>query len=190
VQYQDTAASLPSDNCAALQAVQTDRDRYGIPTPSEDQAKLSQCGLYGGHWEPPVALSPSSAAREEIPIQRQGSAYLVPVRINRTITLPFILDTGAEELVIPVDVALTLVRAGTLSRKDFIGQGHYRMANGSEEIQDRMVIREVQVGDHTATDVTASVSSIAGSPLLGESFLSKFGTVTIDYNRLVLILSH
>ena len=110
-----------------------------------------------------ASTSPVSAVappREEIQIQRRGSAYVVPVRINQTITLPFILDTGAAELVIPVDVALTLVRAGTLSREDFIGTGRYTMANGSEEIQDRVVIREVQVGDHTATDVTASVSSV------------------------------
>jgi hypothetical protein len=143
-----------------------------------------------GHSEPPVALSPSSAARDEIPIERSGGAYVVPVRINQTITLPFILDTGAEELVIPVDVALTLMRAGALTRSDFIGKARYTMANDSETVQERVVIHEVQVGNHTATDVTASVSSVAGSPLLGESFLSKFGTVTIDYNRLVLILSH
>jgi clan AA aspartic protease (TIGR02281 family) len=196
VQSQDTEAnpqsdtSSQSDNCAALQAVQTDRDRYGIPTPSEDRAELSQCGRYGGHSEPPVALSSSSAAQaEEIPIERRGGEYVVPVRVNQTITLPFILDTGATELVIPVDVALTLMRAGALTRSDLISPGRYTMANGSEEIQDRVIIREVQVGDHTATDVPASVSSVASSPLLGESFLSKFGTVTIDYNRLVLILS-
>jgi hypothetical protein len=29
-----------------------------------------------------------------------------------------------------------------------------------------------------------------GEPLLGESFLSKFGTVTIDYNRLILTLTN
>jgi predicted aspartyl protease len=63
------------------------------------------------------------------------------------------------------------------------------MANGSEAVQERVVIREVQVGNHSATDVTVTVSPAAGDPLLGESFLSKFGTVTIDYNRLVLILS-
>jgi clan AA aspartic protease (TIGR02281 family) len=181
---QSSSTMSASDNCAALQSAAIDRERYGIPTPLEDQAALSRCGR-----EPPTMLSQSNASQEEIQLERRGSAYFVPVRINQTLTLPFILDTGAEELVIPVDVALTLIRAGALTREDFIGKGRYTMANGSEETQDRVVIREVQVGDHTARDVTASVSSATSNPLLGESFLSQFGTVTIDYNRLVLILS-
>jgi clan AA aspartic protease (TIGR02281 family) len=127
---------------------------------------------------------------DEIPIEREGGTYAVPVRINQTITLPFVLDTGAEDLVIPVDVALTLMRAGALTQSDFIGKARYAMANGSQAVQQRVVIHEVQVGSHRVTDVTATVSPVVGDPLLGESFLSKFGTVTIDYHRLVLILSH
>lgn len=159
----------------------------------EVQNLLYTFGCSTGSSEPTPtssATSPStSTSPDEIPIERSGGAYLVPVRINQTITLPFILDTGAEDLVIPVDVALTLMRAGALTRSDFIGKARYTMANGSEAVQDRVVIHEVQVGDHRATDVVASVSDVAGSPLLGESFLSKFGTVTIDYNRLLVILS-
>ncbi len=139
------------------------------------------------------SLAPSSlrsSSPDEIPIERRGGEYVVPVRVNQTITLPFVLDTGATELTIPVDVALTLMRSGALTRSDFIGKATVTMANGSEAIQPRVVIHEVQVGNHVATDVTASLSPVAAEPLLGESFLSKFGTVTINYNRLVLILSH
>jgi clan AA aspartic protease (TIGR02281 family) len=167
------------------------RENPGVDTARARQEAdhlFSEIGC--GQTSPTPLVSAAAPPREEIPIQRQGSNYTVPVRINQTITLPFILDTGAEELVIPPDLAMTLVRAGALSREDVIGKGHYIMANGSEETQPRVVIREVQVGDHTVTDVPASVSSSTNSsPLLGESFLSKFGTVTIDYNRLVLILS-
>ncbi len=138
----------------------------------------------------PATPSSASISQDKISIERSGEAYVVPVRINQTITLPFIIDTGAEELVIPVDVALTLMRAGALAQSDFIGKARYTMANGSEAVQERVVIHEVRVGNHRAIDVTATVSPVAGSPLLGENFLSKFGKVTIDYNRLVLILSH
>jgi len=47
---------------------------------------------------PPYA----STSPDEIPIERDGNEYLVPVRINQTITLPFSLDTGSEELGIPL----------------------------------------------------------------------------------------
>jgi predicted aspartyl protease len=79
--------------------------------------------------------------------ERHGNTYTVPVRVNQTITLPFILDTGATDLVIPADVALTLIRAGALTSNDFIGKSQYSMANGSEQVSDRVIIREVQVGD-------------------------------------------
>lgn len=113
----------------------------------------------------------------------------MPVRINDTITLPFLLDTGATDLVIPADVALTLIRADALASGDFIGTSRYRLANGSEEVSDQVVLREVQVGEHVVRNVTASISPFQGEPLLGQSFLSKFGAVTLDYKRLVLILS-
>ena len=93
----------------------------------------------------------------------------VPVRINDTITLPFVLDTGATDLVIPADVALTLIRAGALTSGDFLGKSRYSMANGSEQVSDRVMIRAVQVGDHIIRNVTAMVSPPAGDPLLGQS---------------------
>ena len=126
---------------------------------------------------------------EAIPLQRNGNTYSVPVRINDTITLPFFLDTGATDLAIPADVALTLARAGALRSGDFIGKSPYQMANGSEELGDRVVIREVRVGKHAVRNVTASITPPNGEPLLGQSFLSKFGAVTVDYKRLVLVLS-
>jgi len=131
----------------------------------------------------------STPVGETVRLERRGGAYLVPVRINQTITLPFILDTGATDLVIPADVALTLIRAGALTGSDFIGKRLYSLANGSEEIGDRVIIREVQVGQHKVRDVTAIVNPPASDLLLGQSFLSKFGTVTLDYKRLVLVLS-
>jgi predicted aspartyl protease len=127
--------------------------------------------------------------RGEIQLEKRDSSYYVPVRINDTITLPFLLDTGASDLVMPADVALTLMRAGALKRGDFIGQTPYRMANGAEEVSDVVVLREVRVGDHTIRNVSASITPAQGEPLLGQSFLSKFGTLTVDYKRRVLVLS-
>jgi clan AA aspartic protease (TIGR02281 family) len=122
-------------------------------------------------------------------ITKKGNSYYVQVRINDTITLPFLLDTGASDLVIPVDVALTLMRAGALNRSDFIGQRSYRIANESEEVSDVVVLRDVRVGDHMVRNVSASITQAQGEPLLGQSFLSKFGAVTVDYKRLILVLS-
>jgi hypothetical protein len=43
-QYQ-TAVSVASEECRALQAVVEERERYGIITPSSDEGVLRSCGL-------------------------------------------------------------------------------------------------------------------------------------------------
>jgi hypothetical protein len=187
--------NLASQECRALQAVVGERERYGIVALSSDQDEeaLRQCGLPhssgGGPPFQPTQLRPPQEGAQEVKIERHGDTYRVPVRINETITLPFLLDTGASDLVIPADVALTLIRAGALASGDFIGRSRYLLANGSEDVSDLVVLREVKVGEHVVRNVTASISPPRGEPLLGQSFLSKFGAVTLDYKRLMLILS-
>jgi clan AA aspartic protease (TIGR02281 family) len=190
-QYQPVVSSLASQECRALEAVIQDRQRYGIVARSgaQDDAALRQCMATGEASLKQPQFSPPVQGPEEVQIKRQGGAYYVPVRINDTITLPFLLDTGATNLVIPADVAMTLVRAGALRGSDFIGKSTYSMANGSQGVSDEVVIREVRVGDHMVRNVSASITPLEGEPLLGQSFLSKFGAVTVDYKRLVLVLS-
>jgi hypothetical protein len=38
------------------------------------------------------------AISETIQLQRQGGTYMVPVRINETIILPFVVDSGSAEV--------------------------------------------------------------------------------------------
>ena len=187
--YTRSAADAAAE-CRALKSV---RDQYPLVEPSGGlEAHLKRCGLLyngGGLATRQTLFGPPARGPEEVRIERRGDTYYVPVRVNDTITLPFLLDTGAGDLVIPADVALTLIRAGALRSGDFIGKRPYQLANGSEEVSDIVVIREVRVGDHVVRNVTASITALEGKPLLGQSFLSKFGTVTVDYKRLVLILS-
>jgi hypothetical protein len=118
-------------------------------------------------WGPPFRSTqsvPASGGPQEVKIERRGDTYRVPVRINDTITLPFLLDTGATDLVIPADVALTLIRAGALRSGDFVGKDRYRLANSSEEVSDLVVLHEVQVGEHIVRNVTPSISPPQGEP--------------------------
>src|ERR1700720_4426148 len=103
--------------------------------------------------------------------------------------LNFMLDSGASERLIPGGVYLTLTRTGTVKPSDFLGSQIYSLADGSKLKGARFLIRELRVGNQVATDVVASVGPLTGDLLLGLSFLSRFGTVTLDNNRHVLILS-
>src|SRR5262249_10353954 len=81
-----------------------------------------------------------SPVAEEVPLKRDGGVYVVGVLINRAITLDFIVDSGASDVLIPADVAMTLARAGTISSSDFIGDREYRLGDGSTLKSERFVL--------------------------------------------------
>ena len=72
-------------------------------------------------------------SRDEIPLTPLGKVFRVQVGINGAITLPFILDSGASDVQIPVDVVMTLARAGTISDGDRLGPQMCTLADGCSE---------------------------------------------------------
>jgi hypothetical protein len=126
---------------------------------------------------------------EAIQLDRQHGTYTIPVGINGALVLPFVLDTGASSVVIPADVFRTLTRTGTVTKADFIGSGTAVLADGSEHASDHYVLHEVRVGNHIVRNVVASVVSVNGDPLLGQTFLSKLPAWTIDNARQVLVIA-
>jgi len=123
-----------------------------------------------------------------ISVHEVGGTFLVPVSINDRLTLDFIIDSGASDVSIPADVVITLMRKGTLSRADFRGTRTYVLADGSTVPSATFVIRSLRVGGYTIQNVTASVASVNGSLLLGQSFLKRFNSWSIDNHRHLLIL--
>jgi clan AA aspartic protease (TIGR02281 family) len=121
-------------------------------------------------------------------MEPEAGTFVVPVRINGALTLNFTVDSGAADVSIPADVVLTLTRTGSLTIDDFLGEQTYRLADGSTVPSQRFVIRSLQVGDKTLQNVTGSVAPVKGSLLLGQSFLSRFKSWSIDNQRHVLIL--
>ena len=129
------------------------------------------------------------AAEAPISMHSVGGVYMVPVLINDAITLKFVIDSGAGDVSIPADVVLTMIRAGTLTDADFIGQRTYLLANGSTNIQKTFRIRSLKVGGKVVENVTASVAPERGVPLLGQSFLNHFKSWSIDNTTHALLLN-
>jgi clan AA aspartic protease (TIGR02281 family) len=123
-----------------------------------------------------------------IPMKREGGVYVVPVLINNAITLDFVVDSGASDVTIPSDVVSTLVRAGTLSSADFIGKNIYRLADGSTMPSPVFRIRSLKVGNTVVENIAGSVAPVEGSLLLGQSFLSRFKSWSIDNSAHALLL--
>jgi clan AA aspartic protease (TIGR02281 family) len=138
---------------------------------------------------PLLLLSPASASAEQVMLEREHGVYMVPVRINQAVSIPFILDSGAAEVAIPADVFMTLMRSHSVSEKDFIGEGIFVTADGTKHRSQQFILREVQVGTHIIKNVVANVVPIEGDPLLGQSFLSRLPAWSIDNNSHVLNLA-
>ena len=128
-------------------------------------------------------------AQEIIPIEAHGGAYVVPVLINGVLTLKFIIDSGSADVSIPADVFLTLIRAGTIGDKDYVGQKTYVLADGSTVPSQTFRIRSLKIGDVVMENVLATVASVKGDLLLGQSFLGRLKSWSIDNTAHAMIIN-
>lgn len=124
-----------------------------------------------------------------VPLVDQGDVYVAPVLINKAITLNFLVDSGATDISVPSDVVSTLVRAGTISKADFIGEKTYTLADGSTMHSAKFQIHALKVGNTTVENLVGNVAPSEAGLLLGQSFLRRFKTWSIDNNNHQLILA-
>jgi len=122
-----------------------------------------------------------------IEVQRAGTSMMVQVRLNNSVTAPFIIDTGASDVLVPKAVADQLgLDTGPEGRRKV-----YSTANGRVE-QAVVMLDSVRLGTAEARQVPASVSPHMRIGLLGLSFFNRFsynidaaaGVVTLRPNGL------
>jgi gag-polyprotein putative aspartyl protease/surface-adhesin protein E len=126
---------------------------------------------------------------ESIPLIREHGTLQVPVVINGRVSLNFTIDSGATDVSIPSTVFSTLTRNGTVSPQDYLDKRLYKLADGSGEISQRFRIRSLRVGKLEVRDVIASVGDSGGLLLLGQSFLSRLKSWSIDNERQTLLIT-
>jgi predicted aspartyl protease len=135
-----------------------------------------------------AAASSAAVSAETIALKREQGTFVVPVVLNGSLTLNFTIDSGAADVSIPSDVVSTLVRTGTIEDGDFIGSQQYQLADGSVQRARRIRIRSLRVGSVELQNVVASEAPLAGMPLLGQSFLARLPSWSIDNQRHVLVI--
>ena len=123
-----------------------------------------------------------------VSLESEGGTYKIPVIVNKTITLKFVVDSGASDVSIPADVVGTLLQTGTLQELDFVGVQIYKLADGSTLPSARFRIKSLTVGDTVVENVTAGITPVEGSLLLGQSFLSRFKSWSMDNAKQALVL--
>jgi clan AA aspartic protease (TIGR02281 family) len=140
-----------------------------------------------GRAPPARAASGGDGQTYRIRVERAGTGMRVVARLNNSVMVPFLIDTGASDVSIPQWVA---DRLGLQSGPDTRTMS-YTTANGVVESQVVM-LRSVSLGGARVENVPASVSPELPFGLLGLSFFNHFtynidaaaGIVTLTHNRL------
>ena len=83
---------------------------------------------------------------------------------------------------------LTLIRTGTIKDSDVIGEQTYVLADGSKSKSITFTIRSLKIGDTIVNNVKGSVATPHGMLLLGQSFLGRFKSWSVDNARRELVL--
>jgi hypothetical protein len=122
------------------------------------------------------------------PMKKDSGTYQVSVQVNDSVTLDFVIDSGASDVTIPNDVVSALLSRGVLTDKDFLGKKQYQLADGSVVSEQTFILRKLSIGTKSAYNVLGSTTKAGGIFLLGQSFLSSFGSWSIDNRESELVL--
>lgn len=147
-----------------------------------------QNGMLGSATVLNKSLASNNSCDNPIKLYKSNSnLFEIPTEINNVLKISFIIDSGASEISITPDVALTLIRTGTIKENDWLEGAIYKFADGSTAKSERFNIKSLKIGDMTLYNVSASISNSLEAPmLLGQNALSKLGKISIDYNYGIL----
>lgn len=132
---------------------------------------------------------PVPALASAIQLGESGGIYTVPVQINGSVTSQFLVDPGSAVVVIPRSILRSLVLNGTVTDRDIVGASIAELADSTLYEAVHVRLRELKVGDVILHDVVAAVSPALTQPLLGQTFLGRFASITFDNQRHLLILN-
>lgn len=116
----------------------------------------------------------------------KNGIYYVPITVNDT-PMTFIFDTGASVISISTAEVATLYKEGKITEDDVIGQQQFIDATGRISVGAVINLRTVTIGGVTLKNVQASVVDNINAPLLlGQTALSRFGKISIDYDNNII----
>lgn len=114
---------------------------------------------------------------------KENGVYYVPIEVNG-LRLRFIFDTGAAIISLSSAEAIVMYRQGVISDDDILGASRLQDATGGISTGVVVNLRTVKIGDIILKNVQATVVDNIQAPLLlGQTALSKFGKVSLDYEH-------
>jgi len=132
----------------------------------------------------------ASAQDYHLPLTKDSFSGLYHLNASlNNVSAKFIFDTGASGIVVNGDFYNRLVQQGSISQRDYKGPVRSIIADGSTVSGSLYNIRRLEAGNLVLSNVEVTVMPQANAGMLiGQTFLSQFGKVTLDLdnNRLIL----
>lgn len=129
---------------------------------------------------------PKNFNSNTVKMSYRNGVYYVPIKVNG-VEMEFIFDTGAADIMISAVESAYLAKQGKLTEDDIVGASLYEIADGSVVSGIQIILKEVQIANKTLHNVKASVMLNIDAPLLlGQSALSKYGKISIDYENEII----
>lgn len=141
------------------------------------------------NYFPSKASIPNSSKTEEIiSLKNSNGVYFINIEIGNQ-SLNFVLDSGASDVALSLQVERDLIRDGEITREDYLEPALYKLADGRIVSCRRVKLKEMKIGEIIVKNVTASIGVSETPLLLGRSFLDNFKSWTIDNKSNSLTLS-
>ncbi len=136
------------------------------------------------------AIEDSESITEEVPFTYENGVTKVKCEING-LPLYFVFDTGASDVTLSAVEANFMLKNNYISPRDFVGKSRYMDANGDISEGAVLILKNVNFGGFHLDNVRASVVKSQRAPLLlGQSVLSRLGSIEIDNSKKVLKITH
>ena len=121
-----------------------------------------------------------------VEMEQQGDIYYLQGKVNG-LQLKFIFDTGASNVSLSLAEAIFMLKNGYLDQKDVKGVSYAQIANGDIVENTEVLLKSIEIGGVTISNVKALISHNLSAPLLlGQSAIQKLGPIQLDKNKLII----
>lgn len=131
----------------------------------------------------------NSNNKEVVTLGRSGGVSTLTIEIGG-IEAKVILDSGASDVSIPKNLEKMLLRREIITTDSYLMPGIFVIADGSVVSGDRFIVPSIKVNGIAVNNVQCSVNQSEDMILLGQTFLNRFKSWTIDNDLNQLILEY
>ena len=187
----------PKEALELLESFDSQLEAEGQPAYFEAQVRQIKTNL-GGDYAKEVATETAEdngAAPAAVPGETliKGEPFqgtlLVQVAVDGAKARGFMVDSGASLVSLPYDSAQSYFTSGLIRPGDLRGAGFVHLANGSVAPARLYNLRSIKVGGREVRNVSAAIYNGSGPCLLGQSFLKRFKSWSIDNHQHALVLT-